>query len=125
MRLDAYGHGDGLERVTTPEPSASGNRVEYRYGRGLTEWYVNTARGIEQGFTLDEAAPGDRTWGRPLELVLAVSGDLAPRMSGKGDEIQFATADGSAVLGYRALVAWDARGASCPRAWPLRPGRSA
>ena len=125
MRLDAYGHGDGLDRVTTPAPSASGNRVEYRYGRGLTEWYVNTARGIEQGFTLDEPAPGDRKPGRPLELVLAVSGDLAPRMSGNGDEIQFASADGAAALGYRGLVAWDARGRICPRAWPSQHGRSA
>jgi hypothetical protein len=103
MRLDAYGHGDGLERVTTPAPVASGNRVEYRYGRGLTEWYVNTARGIEQGFTLDAPAPGDRKSGRPLELVLTVSGDLAPCVSGTDDAIQFTSADGKAVLGYQEL----------------------
>jgi hypothetical protein len=47
LRLRGYGPG---------VLSSAGNRVEYRRGL-LTEWYVNEARGLEQGFTLS-ARPG-------------------------------------------------------------------
>ncbi len=112
MRLAAYGYSGGAEPLRGAELSGSGNRVEYHHGSGLSEWYVNTSRGIEQGFTLNEVpragAPG------PLELVLAVSGDLSPRLAPGGGVIHFVSADGRAVLGYRELRAWDARGRALP-----------
>ncbi len=112
MRLAGYGYGGRREPLPSAEASGSGNRVEYRYGPHLTEWYVNTSRGIEQGFTLDAAPRSGATATGPLELTLAVTGDLAPRAA--GDVVQFVSADGEAVLGYRELHAWDARGRGLP-----------
>src|SRR5262245_4584278 len=81
MRLLAYGRGAEVARPSTPTPIAVANRVEYRYGRGLTEWFVNTAGGIEHGFTLAEPVRDPTGAAAPLELVLAVHGDLVPRMT--------------------------------------------
>ena len=113
MRLVAYGRGDQVARPSTPTPVAVANRVEYRYGRGLTEWFVNTAGGIEHGFTLAEPVREAADRSAPLELVLAVHGDLVPRMTATGD-VQFTGAGGTAVLGYRELHAWDAVGRMLP-----------
>jgi len=122
MRLRAYGYGERLDTPAEAVVSASGNRVEYRYGQGLTEWYVNTPRGIEQGFTLARPPVGARQ-GRPLELVLAVSGGLVARPAAGDEAIQFVASDGKAVLGYRDLHAWDARGRALPARLALAPGQ--
>src|SRR5207248_2608987 len=91
MRLEAYGRGGRLEPVAIAEPSASANRVEYRHGVSVTEWYVNTSRGLEQGFTLHQRLPGhDST---RLELSLAVSGDLVPRLTPGGEQVHFVSND--------------------------------
>ena len=113
MRLVAYGRGAQVAPPSTPTPIAVANRVEYQYGRGLTEWFVNTAGGIEHGFTLAESVRDATGALAPLELVLAVHGDLVPRMTATGD-VQFTGAGGQAVLGYRELHAWDADGRVLP-----------
>jgi hypothetical protein len=122
MRLLAYGYGERLDTPAEAVVSASGNRLEYRYGQGLTEWYVNTPSGIEQGFTLARPPVGTRQ-GRPLELVLAVSGGLVARPVAGDGALQFVAADGKAVLGYRDLHAWDARGRALPARLALAPGQ--
>ena len=53
--------------------SIAGARVEYRRD-GLTEWYINGPRGLEQGFTLAAPPAGARSSSR---LALAVTGDGA------------------------------------------------
>ncbi len=53
----------------TITPVAAANRVEYR-GSGYTEWYVNDAGGMEQGWTLAAPAAGGRA---PL-IRVGVSG---------------------------------------------------
>ncbi len=116
MQFTAIARGDRRTAVGPATVTGSGDRVEYRHAAGLTEWYVNRPGGIEHGFTI-EAAPHEGASGA-LELVLAVTGDLAPRLSPAGDLIQFVSADGRAVLGYRDLHAWDASG----RALPSRMG---
>ncbi len=47
--------GIGYETLKPPPSSiiaAQRNRIEFRRGCNLTEWYLNTPFGIEQGFTL-------------------------------------------------------------------------
>jgi hypothetical protein len=51
-----------------------GARVEYRRD-GLTEWYANGPRGLEQGFTLDAAPAG----GERFMLGLVVAGERVTR----------------------------------------------
>ena len=55
LRMSGYGYGERLVHPAAPRLAGSGNRVEYVRG-GLTEWYVNSPEGVEQGFTLSGAA---------------------------------------------------------------------
>jgi hypothetical protein len=77
MQLQGYGYGERIHRVAPAELVVSDNRIEYRRG-ALTEWYVNEARGLEQGFTLAEPPVG-REAGAPLVLQLSASGTCSRR----------------------------------------------
>jgi FG-GAP repeat/FIMAH domain len=130
LRLTGYGYGDNLEALPAGQVSVSENRIEYRYPRdlasgsetGLTEWYVNRAQGIEQGFTL-LAPPAERKRGAPLRLALGVSGDLQGRMVEEGKAIEFLRADGATALRYRDLHAYDATGRELPARLALKGER--
>ncbi len=104
LRLEGYGYGDKLATPASASAHATGARIEYQRGP-LTEWYVNEARGLEQGFTLQER-PAHQNGG-PLEIELSVSGNLQPAVVGDHIELR---RDGRAVLQYTGLRAWDANG---------------
>src|SRR5215468_5026307 len=118
LRLRAWGYGECLDSPGAAVLAAYGNRTEYRYlagdhGEALTEWYVNTARGIEHGFTLSRP-PAGAGHGQPLTLVMTVTGELAPRLAAGGHTVEFAGADGMTMLRYASLRVWDAAGRSLP-----------
>src|SRR5262245_41612005 len=79
MKLTAYGYGERKKEVTSAGIKARDDRIEYerraRDGGALSEWYVNRASGLEQGFTIAQA-PGKRGAGEKLNLWLKLSGDL-------------------------------------------------
>ncbi|MCG3128908.1 MAG: hypothetical protein CHACPFDD_03804 [Phycisphaerae bacterium] len=77
---------------------------------GICEWYVNSPRGVEQGFTL--LAPPCPGSDGALRLVIDVSGAL--RAVPSGDEIELCDASRQIVLGYRGLLAFDAAGRTLP-----------
>ncbi len=105
LALKGYGHGSDIQLVQKVEPVSERNRVEYRRGP-LTEWYVNGPVGLEQGFTINERG---KTAGEPLTLVLGVAGNLrATEESRQG--VLLAKADGTGVLRYSGLTAYDAAG---------------
>ena len=56
MRLQAAGYDGSLRPVRPAEPTASGNHIVYAHA-GISEWYVNTPAGLEQGFLLPRASP--------------------------------------------------------------------
>ena len=116
LHLVAYGYGRYLPAVVSPSPIGAGPRVEYRRGP-LTEWYLNDARGLEQGFTLREPPPNPD--GGPLALELAVSGSLIPKLSSDGIQLRHG---GREVLRYDGLRAWDARGHALAAHMELRGG---
>src|SRR5205814_401512 len=99
LTLSRVGRG---EAVTPVEPGAAPvtneNRVEIDRP-GMVEWYVNSAAGLEQGFTLNERAKGDG----PLVVELAAEG---AHTSLVGGAIVFDT--GNRKLRYGALAATDA-----------------
>ena len=75
------------------------------------EWYANTERGLEQGFTL--ARPPAR--GRRIALDLAYTGTLVPRVSSDGQAVEFADPrTGRPLLHFASLHAFDAEGRSLP-----------
>ncbi len=111
LRLVSLGRGEA--RVATPihDISTRGNRVVVSRER-VEEWYVNDARGLEQGFTVSEAPPG-RDGALVLDLV--VEGDLALILSADRQTIEFSR-DGRTLLRYAELVVRDAAGSAVP-AW--------
>src|SRR5262249_4006852 len=78
---------------------AQENRVEIPRA-GIVEWYVNSAAGLEQGFTVEARPAGDGA----LVVELAVA-DARP--SQRGDAIAF-TAGAQRTLRYGELIATDA-----------------
>ncbi len=114
MRLVGYGYGDRLESVGEAEIATRGNRVEYqRTWPPLTEWYVNKAAGLEQGFTL-AAPPAERDEGERLRLELELTGGLHPELAEEGRAIALKQEDGELALRYRDLLAIDAEGRALP-----------
>jgi len=109
LTLSGYGRSGEVRPVREPELVALGNRAEYRRG-SLVEWYVNDARGLEQGFTLLEPpeSGGASAAGRPLELALELATELLAEPMGEGRALRFADAEGHTVLHYAGLAAWDA-----------------
>ena len=109
LELNGWGVGEAFQKVSRPASVTHGaNRVSYVWGGGLTEWFINDQRGLEQGWTFQTrpAGSGDE----PLRLELSVRGGLSPRVSSGGEAVAFLNDDGGVALTYGGLKAWDADG---------------
>ncbi|MFA7097373.1 MAG: hypothetical protein WC383_12955 [Gammaproteobacteria bacterium] len=80
----------------------------YRHGPHVTEWFINSPLGLEQGFTLTRRPAGRGE----LRLALDLAGDLVPRL--EAGELAFADRAGQTRLRYGALAAYDADGRALP-----------
>jgi hypothetical protein len=78
--------------------SSSSNRLELTRPNGLTEWFINDTRGLEQGWTLTQSVG-------PLHL--RVRGSLPASVSAQS--ISF-----GGQITYSGLKAWDANGQPIP-----------
>ncbi len=115
-QLAGWGREGHLQPAERTAPACAARRVEY-LREGITEWYENTAAGLEQGFTISERPEG----AGDLCILGALAGDLEPRP--QGDEaIIFADADGSLALRYSKLLAWDSTGRELPGELALADG---
>ena len=103
------------------EVTAKGNRIEYRRGPALTEWYVNGPQGVEQGFTIAELGESSANSEAHIALDLAVRGDLAPGMMPDGETIEFLSPGGVGLIHYGHLKAYDAKGTELPARLELLP----
>ena len=111
LSLTGYGFADDVRSVSEAEMSVSGNRVEYQRGC-LTEWYVNSEDGLEQGFTIDappesESQPEQESW---IAIKMDILGDLDANMNSASDAVELTTTGGVGVLRYGKLHAFDATG---------------
>jgi hypothetical protein len=86
---------------------AAAHRLERDRGP-LVEWYVNTPAGLEQGFDLVVPPVADVLDEAPLEIRLALAGELGLRIAEDGLSADFTDAGGDVVLSYSGLLAWDA-----------------
>lgn len=100
--------------IVRPEKE-SVNRVEYKRD-GITEWYVNSPFGVEQGFTLHQA-----TKEKDIDdkVVIAIGLELDHRISAQqskdGTIIQFVNeSNGKEILTYSGLFAYDSSGKELP-----------
>ncbi|MEI6044911.1 MAG: carboxypeptidase regulatory-like domain-containing protein, partial [Chloroflexota bacterium] len=96
--------GQTLEPLAEVAPVVTANRVEYQRGTGLTEWYINKAEGLEQGFTLTQAWPGQN--GKELILELSLTGGL---FRSAGDALTLVSDKGNSTR-YGGLYVYDATG---------------
>ncbi|MBM4117427.1 hypothetical protein FJ251_06725, partial [bacterium] len=102
LQTRAWGRPAAMRPVVPVSPIAAGPRVEYRRPDCL-EWYENRPDGLEQGFTLVAAPPGEG----PLQVEALLGGNLIARAT--ESSIDFALAGEVAVtLRYAGLVAYDA-----------------
>ncbi len=108
MHLAAIGSGDALVPVSTVLPTVQNGRVEYQRG-AITEWYVNSPLGVEQGVTL-AARPADAGTGE-VTLVIALDGAVTPTMDEGG--VTLTSASGSR-LRYGQMTVTDATGRAVP-----------
>ena len=91
---------------TEPQVDEAGARICYARS-GLDEWYENSPRGLEQGFTVHARPPG-KGW---LCLVGQLHGDLHAQQRGQ-ETVNLVDEHGVCVLRYGELHVWDAAGRS-------------
>ena len=102
MRLARYGRGDALRSFAPSKPQHQGNRVTYAHD-DITEWYDNSSKGLEQGFTLRQRPKGKG----PLQLVIAVQGAEASNTANNAIKLKSQT---GRTLQYQKLKVTDAKG---------------
>ena len=130
MKLRSVGYGERPIGVSAARLTTSGSRIEYRRSLvgndsaagAITEWYVNTAAGLEQGFTL-ESAPGERRDGERLRVALALEGELRAEAVEGGQALEFTDDAGQRVLRYDHLVVRDGGGRELEARMAVRMGR--
>ncbi len=114
LRLAGFGREGSVAPVPPAFPEVSDNLVRIeRPLLGVTEWYVNDARGIEQGFTIVRRPAGDGTR-HPLAIEMEIRTDLTAEVADDDQSLVFTAATGGTVLRYAGLVAWDFLGRRLP-----------
>jgi uncharacterized repeat protein (TIGR01451 family) len=117
ISLRGMGRGNQVNDVSAPDVMQTDSRLEYQRGN-LTEWYRNTAIGVEQGFTINEAPNGNGG----LVLHLDLSTNVEGKLNKDGRGISFVGADGK-TLRYDQLKAYDANGAELDARMILNPAQ--
>jgi hypothetical protein len=114
LALAGWGREGALEEPAgPPQMTTNGNRIEYRW-EDLTEWYVNDARGLEQGFTIERrpeagGAPSGSAARGPLRVELTVGGSLKATLADEGEAVNFMTPVGARAIRFDHLHVVDAR----------------
>jgi len=111
MTLTRCGRSQSLIKTPPSTMTATGPRIEYTRGASLTEWYLNTSWGLEQGFTL-HTPPTSSSPGDSLILEMTLSGTLTPRL--QDTTLLLCDATGETILRYTGLTAVDATGNTLP-----------
>ena len=116
LQLQSYGF-RGAEQDVAKHAQVSTNveRISYQWDAHLEEWFINSDRGLEQGFTITKRPPG----AGPLLLHLAVNGNL--HGEGSGRRVRFVDRAGAAVLNYAGLRATDSTGRELTARMSIEP----
>ncbi|MEO7323291.1 MAG: FG-GAP repeat protein, partial [Dokdonella sp.] len=108
LRLARWGDaGQEQQTALLDGIDAHGQRTVYRYSDGLEEWFVNDQRGLQHGFTVHQAPPGN---GDSLRFSLDIAGELTPRVAANGRDVALLDTHGKPALDYNHLQVQDADG---------------
>ncbi|MEW6210211.1 MAG: HYR domain-containing protein [Acidobacteriota bacterium] len=121
LRLVGAGYGNRLLPTSAnPEMRAEGNRFTYHHQlksnpspithhpSPIEEWYINSASGIEHGFTLN-SPPMEREGDSPLRVEMEFGGRLTVRAKESGKGVVLIDGRGVAI-NYDKLKVTDAKG---------------
>lgn len=111
LQLQTYGFSNHLQDVRQARALVNVDKLSYQWDSVITEWFVNTSRGLEHGFTLaarPATSPAESP--APLILHLAVLGTLSPQVSPDGQRVFFLDPRGLPALTYNGLKVTDAYG---------------
>ena len=119
LSLTGYGFKGDIQPVDQARLSVAENRVEY-LRKGLTEWYVNDERGLEQGFTL-EAPPKSGALPPSSCIIFKMNlyGDLNATLNPSASAVKFTTSEGARVVNFSQLHAVDAADRRLPAKFAL------
>jgi CHAT domain-containing protein/tetratricopeptide (TPR) repeat protein len=107
LRTNRLGRARRMRQVEAGEAASIGNRAEIRRA-GLVEWYANDARGIGQGFRLDERPDGEGA----LWLEQELHGDASAELV--GEVLTLRSPSEGTVLSCTGVAAVDANGKALP-----------
>jgi hypothetical protein len=113
------------DKIDCPPPDNVGSERETiasQRDENLTEWFINDACGLEQGWTFLQR-PERADPSAPLNLHLFIRGNLSPRVSADGASVNFQQESGGNALIYGGLKAWDADGMKLPVYFELDGGK--
>jgi hypothetical protein len=115
MSMRGYGYGDELAPLSSVQPSAIANRLQYDRGQ-LIESYANGPFGVEQVFVAKNAPA--KPSGQALTLEFTLAGDLNAEIDAgaRGLTVSDLTLNhqGAALMHYSGLEAFDANGHELP-----------
>ena len=117
ISLHGIGRGTQMMDVSAPRIFQAKGRLEYQRGV-LTEWYRDTALGVEQGFTIHEPPVGEDE----LILQLSVATDMEGMLDADGHGISFPGPDGQ-TLRYDHLMVRDVNGVELNARMVYEPGQ--
>jgi uncharacterized repeat protein (TIGR01451 family) len=117
ITLQSFGRGTEIKDVSAPKISQVGGRLEYQRDL-LTEWYRDSALGVEQGFTIHEPPVGEDE----LIVQLKVATDMEGILDENGCGLSFPGPDGQ-TLRYDHLNAYDANGVELYARMITEPGK--
>ncbi len=121
LALTGIGRGNRLSGRDSVEirQAADGSRLDL-VADGITEWFVNDDRGLEQGFTIDRRPAGNSS--DPLVVEMSIAGNTTGTVNPSGDSIVFHSDSGKTAVNYGGLFAFDANGRTLDAAFDLSSG---
>jgi len=116
---ESFGYGADQSPFGDSQITAGKNRVTYD-AAGIDTWFVNGPAGVQQGFTLEKRpAQGDPS--QPLVVQVGLGGSLSASVQAGGRGLSLARPDGTSVMNFGGLVAFDATGKSFDARMELVP----
>ncbi|MCB9902771.1 MAG: FG-GAP repeat protein [Planctomycetes bacterium] len=111
LQLRAYGFEGAMHEVgVSAEASAQDNRVMYDWNADVQEWFVNDARGLEHGYTVQNRPKASSDKSSLLLFDLTVRGSLRAEILGDDEGVQFVDEQDGVALTYSGLHVFDADG---------------
>src|SRR5262245_4522665 len=118
IKLIRIGYGSRMTKLNSKNIVARRNRIEYEYSvkesaipesqSAIKEWFVNSAEGIEHGFTLAKRPQTDLDGTEALRVEMDISGDFEPRLDAAGQAVTLSCGGDADGLTYDKLRVYDA-----------------